>query len=128
MAEQTEVTGIVLSDYGDQGFELTGDPESLRTLADALATADAIRLRADQGAGSIRVVRSGELLLMRHTKSEVTIAGKQQRLDDLGATIRFVASGPDRPSQIQFHTHVEWYEGHAWLDPESEPVVVSLLA
>jgi hypothetical protein len=50
------------------------------------------------------------------------------RWNDLAGAIRSVAAGPARAAAIQFHAHVEWYDGHPRLDPKSEPVVFYLSA
>jgi len=101
MAEQAEAVGVMLVDRGHQGLELEGDAGSLCSVADALAKADAIQIRTEHGPAAIQVARSGDLLLMRHSGSEVIITSKQDCLDELAGVVRLVAAGPARPSTIR---------------------------
>jgi hypothetical protein len=126
MASEIDISGVTLIDRGQLGFDLEGDPDSLRALADSLATGEALRVSAKGGQGLISIVRADGLTVMAHRSSHATFTGRQEHLDLLAETLRYVADGPSIPSPVQFHTHVEWYDGHPWLDPHTEPVVIHL--
>jgi hypothetical protein len=127
--KRLDIPGIALTGHDDGlGFDLEGDTRALTSLANALADADSIQIQSDAGPATINLIRSGELLVMRHQDTTVELAGSQASLDALAATLRNIARGPASTSPIQFHAHVEWYEGHPWLNPSSEPVVIYLAA
>ncbi len=126
MPARVDISGVTLTDRGQLGFDLEGDAASLRALADSLATADAVEVSAKGGHGLIRIVRSDGRMVMTHRSSHATFTGRQGHLDLLAETLRYVADGPLIPSPVQFHTHVEWYDGHPRLDPRTEPIVISL--
>lgn len=123
---KTDIDGITLTDHGQLGFDLEGDATALRALAESLTTAEAGRVSAKGGHGLIRIVRSAGLLVIRHRSSHATFSGTQEHLDSLAKTLQFVADGPSVPRRVQYHAHVEWFDGHLWLDPHTEPVVISL--
>jgi len=55
------------------------------------------------------------------------IVGDAYTLDLLAQNIEFLLSHPRDADGTGSHLHVEYYEGHPWLDSSSEPLVVSLI-
>lgn len=66
----------------------------------------------------VRVTRIGDTMLVSGSRSSILL---------LSQSIVFVArSGNRRESPILSHTHIEYYVGHPFLEPESEPLIVTL--
>jgi hypothetical protein len=69
MTCEIEIPGVTLTDRGQLGFDLEGDADSLRALADSLATAERIRVRTKGGQGLFTITRSDDLMVMAHRSS-----------------------------------------------------------
>jgi len=126
MARATRLPEIEILDNGI-GFTLSAPAEALTQLADAFS-GDVISIEVTPDDGSVVVVRLTEgPVTMHHEGSNVEIVDGRDALDHLAGTLRFVAAGPQVPSSVPYHAHVEHFPGHLWLAANSEPVIVHLL-
>jgi hypothetical protein len=66
--------------------------------------------------GPVRISRSAE---------QIVIAGSPEFLRILARNIDFLADQQDTVGSIPPHLHIEYFEGHAFLDKKSTPLVVT---
>jgi hypothetical protein len=108
------------------GFELWAPSEALRQLADAFS-GEVLSAEITPDDGSVLIIRvTAGPVVISHDGVRVEIVGGREALDELAVWLRFAADGPQVPSTVRYHVHIEHYPGHPWLAPASEPVVVTL--
>jgi hypothetical protein len=124
VVRETRLPDIEVHDDPD-GFELAAPAEALVRLADAMR--DAVRVEVAAEGGSVVVVLTDGPVVLSHVGRRVQVVGGRAGLDRFADTLRFVAAGPQVPSEVAYHLHVEHYEGHPWLASDSEPAVIVLI-
>ena len=124
---KTRIPEMTLS-YDDTSFELAGPAEALRGLASAVELArEPIVVSAGEGDEAfITVTRSSGPLAMTHDGPHAVLAGSKASLEHFAQTLRFVATGPQTPSPVGYHAHVEYFPGHLWIAESSDPVIITL--
>ena len=70
----------------------------------------------ERAAGRVRVSRAAEQLI---------IAGSPELLEILAGNIEFLVDQKEQTGSIPSHVHIEYYEGHPYLDRESTPLTVT---
>jgi hypothetical protein len=117
------------------GVEVAGRPDDLRRLSDLLLSEDgkaAFDLtvpRAEDAApydgflSSMSVETADQKARITRRGDSVRVVGSRVALTSLARSIEFIASNGDTKSA---HIHVEFYEGHRFLEPDSEPLTVAL--
>lgn len=82
---------------------------------------------SDDGASAvIRVQPRPGKVALRWEAGAIVISGDEESLAALARTLDFTANGPEQPSPVPYHSHVEFYDGHLWLDRSSTPLIVTL--
>jgi hypothetical protein len=66
---------------------------------------------------------SRDLLLVSIAGSDLIVAGNERSRSLLARNIEILAGSESHPS----HLHLEHYPGHAFLDPDSVPLIVELI-
>lgn len=127
-AADTQIPEIILQ-HDEHGFSLAGSSDALRTLAAAVETTATVEISlADRpGGASVAFRRAEGPLLMTHDGPHAELCGGQAGLEEFSHVLRFVAAGPQTPSSILFHAHVEYYDGHPWIAVTSDAVVIELV-
>ncbi|HMS86001.1 MAG TPA: hypothetical protein PKD12_20365 [Nitrospira sp.] len=79
-----------------------------------------IELQLSQGKVKIKIYREGDSLV---------ISGALKYMAALADDVDFLVNqGLTNETQgVQHHSHIEFYEGHFWLDPESQAIVITYL-
>jgi hypothetical protein len=115
----------VIGDAEDLSIE--GDAGSLRELADALAVADVLTVSYEDGSGRIDIARAeGKLRIGYQPPNAMTLRGDAKSLDLLAQNVRFTADGPQQPSGVQYHSHIDYFPNHAWLAEDAVPLTIWL--
>ncbi len=78
----------------------------------------AIELRLSEG--KVKILRDGTVLLISGAPEYMAIFA-----DDICFLVEQVSR--KESEEVSSHSHIECYEGHLWLDPDSQPIVISLL-
>ena len=91
------------------------------------------QLGASQDAGatlkSLEVVVDEGPVRIEPTSPRLRISGAAATRRILAENVRFVAAGPEQPSEVGYHAHIEPLPGEfaePWISPDSYPAIVSL--
>jgi hypothetical protein len=122
---ETHVPGIAFE--GDnEDLDIDGDAEALRALAAAVERGLSISVGDPAHPDHIKVGRGNCKLVISYDGSALTLAGDNSNLTKLADELRLVARGPQAPSRVQHHVHVDPYPGHPWLAAEGTRLTVWL--
>jgi hypothetical protein len=109
------------------GFDIEGDADALRHLADAIEQHALIEVSGSDGApASLRVMPTPGLAVMSNKGNHATVAGNARSLQLLAANLRALADSGPSSSGLQRHSHLEYIPGHVWLAEDSVPVAAYL--
>ena len=139
-AEAPPLRGLTGSYSEAGGVELRGSAQALSILVEFLTSGDAAgvrRLEVEPGSSpepydvfltAVRVVRVDGATRVGLAGTTLEFSGAQEGLRLLAENIAWVAeqSGPGSNAESSSHLHVEYYPGHPFLSPDSEPLVVAL--
>lgn len=126
MAAHEVIEGIRV-DGDAEDLNVEGDSESLRLLADSLASAEVVTVRFENSKGRILIMRDdGNVKIEFEPPNGLVLRGSQRALSFLADALRFTANGPQQPSTIAYHSHIDFFPDHMWLAEESAPLTVSL--
>jgi hypothetical protein len=131
---------IVARFDSEGGIEIEGVAAELRRLSDLLLrgtsessyslTVPKPELAApyDGFLSSMSVMRRGRKARVCRQGDSIRVEGSHEALATLSQNIAFlVEQGAEDRSAVQPHVHVEFYEGHPFLESDSEPLTVSLV-
>ena len=78
----------------------------------------AIELQLSEG--KVKILREDNILLISGTPEHMAVFA-----DDVSFLVEQVSR--EGSEEVSSHSHIEFYEDHLWLDPDSQPIVLSLL-
>lgn len=130
----------VVARYDRQGgIEIAGGPDDLRHLADLLLSErpEAVfKLTVPQAGeaapfdgfvSSMSVETANQKVRITRRGDSICVAGSGAALTSLARSIEFVANGTEANRDGNAaHIHIEFYEGHPFLQSDSEPLTVAL--
>ena len=74
---------------------------------------DATRVEVTADGWSVVVRLTDGPVVLSHVGRRVMVVGGRAGLDQFADALRFVAAGPQVPSEVAYHHHVEHYEGQS---------------
>jgi hypothetical protein len=113
-------------DGDNEDLNIEGHADALRELAAAVERAASMSVGDATQPGRIRVRRDDGKLVIGYDGSALTLAGDDAGLAKLADVLRSVAGGPQEPSEVQHHAHVDPRPGHPWLAAQGTALTVWL--
>ncbi|HET6382452.1 MAG TPA: hypothetical protein VFJ58_03590 [Armatimonadota bacterium] len=103
-----DFAGLLLAGAADAVYSLTVPDDASPNPYDAILV-------------GLRIIHSGGLALIRRQDRLLLVRGSAVNLGSIAAGVRDLCGAPHVP---EAHVHEEYYPGHLYLDPESEPLVI----
>jgi len=130
----------VVARYDRQGgIEIEGTPDELRRFSRLLVSADleivfclTIPQTGDAAPYdgflmSIRVSRRSQRVRIARRGDSINVEGSKAALESFAKSIMFLVDKADDGDIAEpLHIHVEYYDGHPYLESDSEPLTVAL--
>lgn len=121
------------------GIEIEGASGDLQRLSDILVSADlesVFRLTIPESGdaapydgflSSICVLKRGEKARIARRGDSIRVEGSEAALGLLSQSIKFLADkADDAAGPVPLHMHEEPYDGHPYMELDSEPLIVAL--
>lgn len=129
----------VIGRYSASGeIEIRGDKQALLSWAESLADNHnaSISLVVPQAPANpydsflvaMYILRADEAVRIKLNGETLVISGSQEKLKLLADNIKWLAvcENSVESGQIENHLHVEYYQGHFFLDPKSDSLIIVL--